>query len=191
MEGSWVVQWRTLNFGGDLGILTWVNEQKNTIIVVAYPDRGAGNDPKLFYLFIYFFLGGGGVVFHHQGSIFLQWAIWEQWSASAKEVCALWVLLVISEICSNGFFTALFTCDGNESSKHPIDQVPDVVPPPSPPIPAGVIVCKYSQLHIQYERIYITGLWEWLMKILMRNVIMCSSPPPPPPPPHNIFNHQG
>ena len=38
------------------------------IIVVAYPDRGAGNDPKLFFL-------GGGVVFHHQGSTFLQWAI--------------------------------------------------------------------------------------------------------------------
>ena len=28
--------------------------KKNTIIVVAYPDRGAGNDPKLF------FVGGGG-----------------------------------------------------------------------------------------------------------------------------------
>ena len=50
------------------------------IIVVAYPNRGAGNDPNLF-------LGGaggggggggcGGVVFHHQGSTFLQWAIWE------------------------------------------------------------------------------------------------------------------
>ena len=24
--------------------------KKNTIIVVAYPDRGAGNDPKLFFL---------------------------------------------------------------------------------------------------------------------------------------------
>ena len=31
--------------------------------MVAYPDRGAGNDPKPFFL-------GGGVVFHHQGSIF-------------------------------------------------------------------------------------------------------------------------
>ena len=30
--------------------------KQTTIIVVAYPDRGAGNDPKLF-----FFLGGGGV----------------------------------------------------------------------------------------------------------------------------------
>ena len=29
--------------------------KKNTIIVVAYPDRGAGNDPKLF-----FFMGGSG-----------------------------------------------------------------------------------------------------------------------------------
>ena len=44
-----------LHFGGDRGILRWVNEPKNTIIVVAYPDRGAGNDPKLF-----FFVGGGG-----------------------------------------------------------------------------------------------------------------------------------
>ena len=64
----------SLNFSGDLRILRWVNEQKNTIIVVAYTDRGACNDP---------FLGvggggvGGGVVFHHQGSTFLQWAIWK------------------------------------------------------------------------------------------------------------------
>ena len=78
-----------LNFGGDLGIVRWVNEQKNTVIVVAYPDSGAGNDPEPF-----FFLGGW-VVFHNQGSTFLQWVIWEQWSASAKEVCALWVLLVL------------------------------------------------------------------------------------------------
>ena len=32
-----------------------MNEQNNTIIVVAYQDRGAGNDPKLFF----FFLGAG------------------------------------------------------------------------------------------------------------------------------------
>ena len=79
--------------GGDLGILRWVNEQKNTIIVVAYPDRGAGNDSKLFifffFIFIYLFILFsiiiiiiiiiflGGVVFHHQGLTFLQWAIWE------------------------------------------------------------------------------------------------------------------
>ena len=31
--------------------------KKNTLIVVAYPDRGAGNDPELFS----FFWGGGGV----------------------------------------------------------------------------------------------------------------------------------
>ena len=30
--------------------------KKNIIIVVAYLDRGAGNDPKLFY----FYFGGGG-----------------------------------------------------------------------------------------------------------------------------------
>ena len=45
--------------------------------MVAYPDRGAGNDPNLFFFFFFFLGGGGGVVFHHQGSIFLQWAIWE------------------------------------------------------------------------------------------------------------------
>ena len=38
---------------------------------VAYPDRGAGNDPNFFWGEV------GGVVFHHQGSTFLQWAIWE------------------------------------------------------------------------------------------------------------------
>ena len=52
-----------LNSGGDLDIVRWVNEQKNTIIVVAYPDRGAGNDPELvffFFFFFFFFKGGGG-----------------------------------------------------------------------------------------------------------------------------------
>ena len=63
-----------LNFGGDLGILKWV--QENTIIVVAYPDRGAGNDPKLFF-FEGGGVGGGFVVFHQQGSTFLQFAIWK------------------------------------------------------------------------------------------------------------------
>ena len=29
------------------------------IMVVAYPDRGAGNDPSLFSFFFFFFLGGG------------------------------------------------------------------------------------------------------------------------------------
>ena len=46
--GSTMKNW--LNFGGDPGLLRWVNEQKNTIIVVAYPDRGADNGPKLFFL---------------------------------------------------------------------------------------------------------------------------------------------
>ena len=64
-----------LNFGGDLGIVRWVNEQKNTIIVVAYPDRGAGNDPEPFFFFFFFL--GVGVVFLNQGSTFLQWAIYE------------------------------------------------------------------------------------------------------------------
>ena len=48
-----------LNFGGDLGIVRWVNEQKNTIIVVAYPDRGEGNDPEPFFFF--FFRGVGSL----------------------------------------------------------------------------------------------------------------------------------
>ena len=30
------------------------------IIVVAYPDRGAGNDPNLFFFFFFFWGGGGG-----------------------------------------------------------------------------------------------------------------------------------
>ena len=57
--------------------------KKNTITVVAYPDHGAGSDPKV-CLFGFFFVcvcvcggGGGGEVFHHQSSTFLQLAIWE------------------------------------------------------------------------------------------------------------------
>ena len=56
--------------------------------MVAYPDRGAGNNPEPFFFFFFFFFfkfflegvgvgGGGGVVFHNQGSTFLQWAIYE------------------------------------------------------------------------------------------------------------------
>ena len=56
--GSTMKNW--LNFGGDLDILRSVNEQKSTIMVVAYPDTGAGNDPNFFLLFFLFFLGGGG-----------------------------------------------------------------------------------------------------------------------------------
>ena len=43
-----------LTFGGDLGIVRWVNERKNTI-VVAYPDRGEGNDPELLFFSLFFF----------------------------------------------------------------------------------------------------------------------------------------
>ena len=39
---------------------------KKTIIVVAYPDRGAGNDPKLFF----FFFGGGGSLLPPRLTIF-------------------------------------------------------------------------------------------------------------------------
>ena len=51
-----------LKFGGDLGSVRWVNEQTNTVIVVAYPDSGAGNDPepRTFFFFFFFFGGGGG-----------------------------------------------------------------------------------------------------------------------------------
>ena len=50
-----------LNFGGDLGIVRWVkfNEQKNTVIVVAYRDRGEGNDPEPFFFFLSFFFFRG------------------------------------------------------------------------------------------------------------------------------------
>ena len=50
-----------LNFGGDLSIVRWVNEQKNTVIVVAYPDRGEGNDPEPFFFFFFFFRGVGSL----------------------------------------------------------------------------------------------------------------------------------
>ena len=50
-----------LNFGGDLGTARWVNEQKNTVIVVAYPDRGEGNDPEPFFFFFFFFFFFRGV----------------------------------------------------------------------------------------------------------------------------------
>ena len=41
-----------LNFSGDLGIVRWVKEKKKTtVIVVAYPDRGAGNDSEPFFFF--------------------------------------------------------------------------------------------------------------------------------------------
>ena len=51
-----------------------------------------------FFFFFFFLVVVVGVgfflVLHHQCSIFLQWAIWEYRSASAKEVCALRVFLV-------------------------------------------------------------------------------------------------
>ena len=47
----------SLNFGGDLVVQVMIQN----------------------FFFFFFFLGGGGggLVFHHQGSTFLQWAIWE------------------------------------------------------------------------------------------------------------------
>ena len=51
---------------------------KKIIIVVAYPDRGAGNDSKP--LGLAFHHQGSkplGLAFHHQGSTLLHWEIWE------------------------------------------------------------------------------------------------------------------
>ena len=59
-----------LNFGGDLGIVRWVNEQKNTVIVVAYPDRGEGNDPEPFFFFFFFFFRGVGSLSQPRLNIF-------------------------------------------------------------------------------------------------------------------------
>ena len=60
-----------IKFCGDLGLLRFVNEQKNSIIVVACPDQDAGNDPKAFhhqsptftnaYLLVMICLGQGGL----------------------------------------------------------------------------------------------------------------------------------
>ena len=52
-----------------------MSKKNPTIIVVAYPDRGAGNDPEPFFFFFFLRGGGGagsggGVVFHNQGSTF-------------------------------------------------------------------------------------------------------------------------
>ena len=67
-----------LNFGGDLGIVRWVNEQKNTILVVAYPDRGAGQNFFLFIFFIfYFFFWGGGSLSQPRLNILTVGNIWE------------------------------------------------------------------------------------------------------------------
>ena len=59
-----------LNFGGDLGIVRWVNEQKYTVIVVAYPDRGEGNDPEPFFFFFFFFFRGVGSLSQPRLNIF-------------------------------------------------------------------------------------------------------------------------
>ena len=45
--------------------------------MVAYPDRGAGNDPEPTLVFLVLVFLRSGVVFHNQGSTFLQWAIYE------------------------------------------------------------------------------------------------------------------
>ena len=94
-----------LNFGGDLSLLRWVNEQNNTLIVVAWPERAADNDPKALELH-----------FHHQSSTFItaycQAATnlvdqdWGQYQgndrpALAKEVCALRVFRLGSYVASS------------------------------------------------------------------------------------------
>ena len=75
MEGSWVVQGRTvLNCGGDIGIVRWVNEPKTTIVLVAYPDRGAVMIQNFFFYFILFyfifFFGGEGSLSQPRLNIF-------------------------------------------------------------------------------------------------------------------------
>ena len=59
-----------LNFGGDLGVVRWVNEQKYTVIVVAYPDRGAGNDSEPFFFFFFFFFRRVGSLSQQRLNIF-------------------------------------------------------------------------------------------------------------------------
>ena len=44
--------------------------KKNTVIVVAYPDRGAGNDPEPFFFFFFFFWGGVGSLSQPRLNIF-------------------------------------------------------------------------------------------------------------------------
>ena len=51
--------------------------KKNTIVVVAYPDCGAGNDPKLFFFFFFFLGGGGGGSLSPPRLNIFKWAIWE------------------------------------------------------------------------------------------------------------------
>ena len=48
-----------VNSGGDLGLLRWVNLAENTVIAIAWPDRGRENDPEAL-----------GLAVHHQGPTF-------------------------------------------------------------------------------------------------------------------------
>ena len=49
-----------LNFGGDLGLLKMSKLAKNAIIVVAWPDHGAGDDPETL-----------GLALHHHGPTYI------------------------------------------------------------------------------------------------------------------------
>ena len=83
--GSTMKKW--LNFGGDRGALRWVNVVQvmiqNFITIIFYFILFIYLFTLFifyFYLFMFFFFffgGGGWLVFHHQGSTFLQLAIWE------------------------------------------------------------------------------------------------------------------
>ena len=44
--------------------------KKNTVIVVAYPDRGEGNDPEPFFFFFFFFFRGVGSLSQPRLNIF-------------------------------------------------------------------------------------------------------------------------
>ena len=92
--GSTVKNW--WNFGGDLGILRWENEQKDTIIVVAYPDCSAGNDPNFYFFILFLFFGGGGGSLSPPrlnsftvGNMGVMICL-----GKFREVCTLWVILV-------------------------------------------------------------------------------------------------
>ena len=44
--------------------------RKHTVVVVAYPDHGAGNDPEPFFFFFFFFFKGVGSLLQPRLNIF-------------------------------------------------------------------------------------------------------------------------
>ena len=145
--GSTMKNW--LNFGGDLGILRWVNEQKNTIIVVAYPDRGAGNDPHI-YIYIYFFWsgGGGGVSLSPPSlNIFTvgNMPVMINDLPRPREVCTLWVLLVAIIMYHNVLITP---CSWTMPSKVKSSGIKESVS-------VSWLLVRCSKYVVNYLKIYI------------------------------------